>query len=431
MIKKQIIKQITKFTITLVMAFSVFSCATTSSPINEADSSLTKEQIREIFHEASLNEQRIISNPQEDQKTVFYINENLFNQIYSKAIDGWPTDIYAKENGSKSYLNSNKVNTYSIGLTTWKTIPLTHEYVLLVSQNKSLMNDLHFAKIMRFTGNHFEQVIIEPQRWYIGSKTDQLNWEIQVDQSFAQKGELETNIRFEDSLYRLKAQLESFLNEGYSLTRFSTLELLSQAKSDRYKTYLSYFQPAFEAKRLFSYIHEGQGMTHTEIKAFINKQLLPTYSAFYNRYNTNQEFSGEVYFHETLNIYESLQQGGDSLLLELQNKALRNAIGQQLTKQQKYTVLSDDYSELTRAVNSEDMNLIKKTLQKTKDINEHYKNWSARHQATQEGNLEILRLLVENGADIKVRTDTKTPSSLLFLKIERTEQGIISKLLNI
>jgi ankyrin repeat protein len=100
--------------------------------------------------------------------------------------------------------------------------------------------------------------------------------------------------------------------------------------------------------------------------------------------------------------------GGASVLLELQNKALRNAIVQQLAKQQDYTVLSDDYSELAKAVNSKDMDHIKKALQETQDINEHYKNWSAAHQAAQDGSLEILRLLVENGADIKVRTETKT-----------------------
>ena len=400
MIKKQIIK----YTTTLLMAFSVLSCATNPS------SSTSNEHAREVLHEVSKSDVSTSRYPQMGRKVGFFVSENKFNQLHSQTINHWPSDIYAEDNeGGKVYLNRNKDNTYSIGFTTWKTIPLTAEYVLLVSQNKDLINNLHYAKIIRFNDNGFEQFVIEPEIWYILSKTKQLNWRIQEDLALEEEGEKEINFLFEDSFDGLKKQLTSYLNEGYKLVGFNILQLLSQAKSDRYKTYLSYFQPAYHANELFRLAHQGQGMTHTQINNVIHGQILPAFSAFYNRYSTNQEFSDELYFQETLNIYDSLQKGGDRVLLELQNKVLRNAITQQIVKQQDYTVLSDDYSELVRAVNAKDMKRIKKVLQETADINEHYKNWSAAHQAAQDGSLEILRLLVDNGADIKVRTETKTP----------------------
>jgi len=407
------------------MALSVLSCATTpSTSVANPSTSTMNEQIREILHEASKNEVSISRYAQENQKTGFYIGENLFNQLHSQFINDWPTDIYAEDNeGDKVYLNSNNNNTYSTGLSTWKTLPLTAEYVLLVSQNKHLINNLHYAKIFRFHNNDFEQVIIEPQVWYILSKTEQLSWRSQEDDSLEEEGEKEINLRFEDSFEGLKKQLKSYLNKGNKLSRFTALQLLSQAKSDRYKTYLSYFQPAYHANELFSLAHQGQGMTQTQIKNIIHGQLLPVFSAFYNRYSTNQEFSDELYFQDILNIYDSLQKGGDQVLLELQNKVLRNAIVQQIVKQQEYTVLSDDYSELTKAVNAKDMVRIKKVLQETQDINAHHKNWSAVHQATQDGSLDILRLLVENGADIKVRTHTKTPLLSAVSENRKNEAG--------
>jgi len=343
----------------------------------------------------------------------FFVSKQLLDSTKSKKITNWPKEIYAYtykdgeiDKGDKQLLSRDRRNLYSFNsYRQWKTIPLHNDFVLLLSTTESNYDGLISANIYKYADQVFKEVNFVTEDIYDVLKNSSVDWQLT---QLNYKSKKLNHWLIDGSLDKFVKSLNQYIDSQGSVYSGKRYKVLSKSASDEYKTYLSYLRPAYHAVQTLNSINNGKAMTGAEVNSFIYSELLPTLAAFYNKYQASEKYKNELFYQETLDTYKNLQKGGETVLLELKSLALRNVIDKQLEAQQRYTQL-EDYSPIVRAVASEDITKVRKALSDYKDVNAHYKNWTAINQAAQDGFFDALKLLVESGGDIEVRARNKTP----------------------
>lgn len=341
-----------------------------------------------------------------------YVSESVFRTAESTAIKGWPKEVYAntykggKVNLDERTLLKRDKNQYHFGQwSSMKTIPLSGSYALVIYDKKLSTEGLYHSDIYSLKNGVFRRVLLSTNEFYQLLQKSPLNWK------FAQKTSRNKKYNYwvlDGTIEPLVDTINSYFDKKYMTYSAYEYKVMQKSESDAYKTYLSYTRAAYHSAQTLKKINSGLGMTLDEAMDFIYGELLPNYSAYYNRYSDTQKYKKEEFHQVILDSYEAIRHGGEGVLLELRHLALRNNISQQMNEQKRYTLL-DNYSAVVKAVTSKKLDRVQTELNKSNDINEHFKDWTALHQAAQDGFLDAVKLLVENGADIKVRTRGNSP----------------------
>jgi hypothetical protein len=150
-------------------------------------------------------------------------------------------------------------------------------------------------------------------------------------------------------------------------------------------------------------------------QARVTKQL----SRFLDKYF--EQYGDEMFMEDFKELHTKLTTDPDAIVREIKkrisqatqeevNEKLREAITNKIEQQNtKYTLLDGVYSPLVTAVYKKDMAKLKSLLTEGEDPNDIYKSWSAVNQAAQGGHCEMIKILVDAGADITLRSLNVSP----------------------